>query len=167
MSATPNPYLYVLEEPFSRAEVLEELSQTPARLREAVGTANEAALLRRGSADGWSAFQTFCHVRDATLTYASRFRWIVFDDNPLMPDYDEKNWVAASKDTPADVPDILEQVAASRADLVRVLSRLDVEAWLRTGRHEVAGSIILEHYVRHQVVHERMHLEQIRNALNS
>ena len=166
MAATSNPYLYVLKEPLRRAEVLEELALMPARLREAVGIAPEKALLRGGTPAGWSAFQTFLHVRDATLTYAARFRWIVFNDNPLMPDYDENNWVAASKDIPADIPEILELVAASRADLVRVLSRLDENGWQRTGRHEVAGSIVLEDYARHQVVHERMHLGQIRSALD-
>jgi len=167
VAATPNPYLYVLEEPLSRSDVLEELSLMPARLREVVAGVPPATILRRGAPDEWSAFQTFCHVRDATLTYAARFRWIVFNDNPLMPDYDENNWVAASKDTPADVPEILDQIAASRADLVRVLSRLDEEGWQRTGSHEVAGSIVLEHYARHQVVHERMHLRQIKETLAS
>jgi len=167
VAATSNPYLYVLKEPLGRAEVLAELAGMPARLREAVGGAPEAALVRRSVPDEWSAFQTFCHVRDATLTYAARFRWIVFNDNPLMPDYDENNWVEASKDTPADGPEVLDQIAASRADLVRVLSRLDEEGWQRTGSHEVAGSIVLEHYARHQVVHERMHLRQIKETLAS
>jgi len=142
------------------------MAQMPSALRAIVGPADPERLSRVPTDGEWSAFQTLCHLRDATFIYAARFRWIIFDDNPPMPDYDENNWVAASHDTPADIPEILEQVAASRADLVRVLSRLDDRAWRREGRHEVAGGICLEHYARHQVVHEALHLEQIQMVLS-
>lgn len=167
MAREPNPYLYVLDEPLARAEVLERLASMPARLREAVAGATDHTLLRRASADDWSAFETFQHVRDAALVYSARFRWMVFDDDPLLMNYDENAWVAAAKDVPGDVPAILNEIAASRADLVRVLSRLTDEEWRRTGRHEVAGPVVLEDYVRHQVAHEAMHLEQIRAALTA
>ena len=164
MASAPNPYLYVLDESLSIPRVVDRLAGMPARLRDTVAGIDAAALVRAPADDEWTAFQTLCHLRDATLTYAARFRWIVFDDDPLMPDYDENNWVAASKDTPEDVRDILDQVAASRADLVRVLSRLEPAQWQRTGRHAVADSIVLEHYARHQVAHEEMHLGQIAAA---
>ncbi|MGE3074292.1 MAG: DinB family protein [Dehalococcoidia bacterium] len=165
MAAGPNPYLYVLDEPLTRAQVLAELAAMPSRLAEVVDGATAEVMIRRPTPDEWSAFETFQHVRDATLTYAARFRWIVFNDNPPLPDYDENNWVATSRDMPSDIPEILDQVAASRADLIRVLSRLDDAQWMREGRHEIAGGICLEHYARHQVAHERMHLEQIGVAL--
>jgi hypothetical protein len=165
MQPRPNPHLYHLDRPLTRDEVLAELAALPERLREALEGASEARLVDPPRPGDWSAFQVLCHVRDATFTYAARFRWIVFNDDPFMPDYDENNWVAACRDTPADVPEILEQVVCSRRDLVRVLSRMPEAAWRRTGRHEVAGSIVLEDYARHQVAHEAMHLGQIRAAL--
>lgn len=134
----------------------------PAELRALVANAN----LLRTSADGeWSAFQTLCHMRDAALIYALRFRGMVFDDDPLLTNYDENNRVNAARDTVVDVSAILDEIAASRSDLVRLLSRLTEAEWQRTGRHEIAGSIVLEHYVRHQIAHEVMHLDQIRAAL--
>lgn len=166
MSAAPNPYLYVLDDSLSRADALARLAAMPSLLR-AILSPRAPAGLSRVSADGeWTAFQTFCHMRDAAFVYALRFRWMVFDDDPLLTNYDENNWVAAAKDAVSDVPDILDDIAASRADLVRVLSRLSDAEWRRTGRHEVAGTVALEDYVRHQVAHEAMHLEQIRAALD-
>lgn len=165
MPDEPNPYLYRLERPLSRAELLAELATMPERLRSALEGADAAALTNPPGADDWSAFQVLCHIRDATLTYAARFRWIVFNGDPFMPDYDENNWVKASRDTPADIPGMLDEVACSRRDLIRVLSRMPEAAWFRTGRHEVAGSIVLEHYASHQVAHEDMHLGQIRAAI--
>lgn len=163
----PNPYLYAFDPKIPRAEVLAALAAMPAALRESVRGAGGQALVRRPSADAWSAFETVCHVRDATLAYAARFRWMIFDSDPFLPNYEENNWVAASMDTPEDIPQILDEVAASRSDLMRVLTRLPGEAWLRTGRHEIAGTIVLEHYARHKAVHEALHLEQIRATLGS
>lgn len=165
MATEPNPQLYVLDLPLTREAVLAELAAMPGRLRVAVAHGNDEAFTRTRGLGEWSAFQTLCHVRDAALVYSARFRWIVFDDDPALPNYDENNWVAASKDAPADIPEMLEQVAASRADLVRVLTRLPAEGWERTGRHQVMGLVVLEHYVRHQVAHEAIHLEQIRAAM--
>lgn len=134
----------------------------PDQLRALVANAN---LLRAPAEGEWTAFQTLLHMRDAAFIYALRFRWMVFDDDPLLTNYDENNWVTAAQDTLEDVPQVLAEIAASRSDLVRVLSRLPEDAWQRGGRHEIAGPIMLEHYVRHQVAHEAMHLEQIGAAI--
>ena len=137
----------------------------PDRLRLAVAGRPSETLLRRPDNGDWSAFQVVCHVRDATLAYAARFRGIIFNDDPFLPDYDENNWVESCRDVPSDLPEILDEIAASRSDLVRVLSRLPEQGWQRTGRHEAMGSVVLEHYARHQVVHEAMHVDQIAKAL--
>jgi hypothetical protein len=160
----PNPYFYVLDRPLSRPQVIDELAAMPSRLRAAIERAPSPALTRAPAPGEWSAFQTLLHLRDATLVYAIRFRFIAFNDDPLLPNYDEEAWVARAGDTVDDVPAILDEIAASRSDLVRVLSRLPDEAWSREGRHEVAGPIVLEHYARHQVVHEAMHLDQFEAA---
>ena len=167
MAAEPKPYLYKLERPLTRNELLDQLADVPAGLRELVSEASPMALTRSPGDESWSAFQTLCHMRDAALVYSVRFRWMVFDDDPLLPNYDENNWVAAAKDVPGDVAEIVEEIAASRRDLVRVLTRLPEEAWARAGRHEVAGTIVLEHYVRHQLAHEEQHLRQVRAALGA
>jgi hypothetical protein len=103
-------------------------------------------------------------MRDASIVYSARFRWIIFDDDPLLPNYNEDNWVESAHDTVEDLPAMLDEIAASRADLIRVLGRLPDDAWSRTGRHEVIGRVTLEPYVRHQLAHERAHLAQIAAA---
>jgi hypothetical protein len=159
--------MYVLEGYPSREGVLEGLASVPGRLRALAGTATAAQLQSPGPGGGWSAFQVCCHVRDGALVYSSRFRWIVFNDDPVLPSMDEKNWVVAARDTVDDLPAMLDEIAASRADLMRVLSRLPDEAWGRTGRHEILGSVVLGPYVRHQLAHEEMHLSQIAAALGA
>jgi hypothetical protein len=75
--------------------VVEELAAMPDRLRQDVGSIGREALVSRQAPAEWSAFQTLCHFRDAALVYAVRFRQIVFDEDPFLPDYDENDWVAA------------------------------------------------------------------------
>ncbi len=165
MPADPLPQLYTLSDPLSRDQLLDQLATMPAALRDAFHGQPRAKLLTRSGPGEWSAFQTLCHFRDAALVYTLRFRFMVFDDDPLLPNYDENNWVESARDRPEDLPAILHEVAASRAGLVRVLSGLDDGAWHRTGRHEVIGTVMFDAYVRHQLAHERMHLTQIQSAL--
>lgn len=167
MPRVPNPSLYRLEPPLALAATVTELAATPRHLRMAVAEANADALVRPGPGGGWSAFQVVCHFRDAALVYSLRFRFIVFDSEPLLPNYDENNWVAAARDRVEDLPEILNEIAASRSDLVRVLGHLEAAAWMRTGRHEVLGAVVLRDYVPHQLAHERQHLAQIRAALGA
>jgi hypothetical protein len=103
MNPNPNPGLYRFDPSIPRSQVLAELAAMPGRLRRAVTGATAEALLRRRSNDGWCAFETLCHFRDATLAYAARFRWIVFNNDPFLPDYDENNCSSAegySEDVP-------------------------------------------------------------------
>jgi hypothetical protein len=156
--------LYTLDRDLPRGDVLDALAATPARLRALVESQSADALMRQPAGE-WSAFQVCCHMRDAALVYSARFRWMTFDDDPVLPNYNEDNWVASSRDTPVDLPAILDQIAASRGDLIRVLSRLPDGAWTRTGRHEVIGRVELEPYVRHELAHEEAHLAQLQAAL--
>jgi len=162
---TPVFELYRLDDEPTREAVLDELGAIPLRLREAVSRADASSLMRAPAPGEWPAFQVVCHMRDAALVYAARFRWIVFDEDPFLPNYNEDNWVAASRDTVDDLPAILDELAASRSDMIRVLRRLPDEAWTRTGRHEVIGPVALEPYVRHQLAHDRAHLAQLEAAL--
>jgi hypothetical protein len=159
--------LYELSETLDRPAALDALAAIPGELLKLVQATPAAKLAVRPSPDQWSAFDTLQHMRDCAMVYGARFRWILFNDDPFLPDYDENNWVAASRDTPADAVDMAEEFAAWRRDLVRMLRRLPDGAWQRTGRHEVLGTVVLEPYVRHQLEHERMHLDQIAAATRS
>jgi hypothetical protein len=156
--------LYELDGDLAPGAVLDRLEEIPARLK-ALAAAASADALEAHHEGEWSAFQACCHMRDAAIVYTARFRWMIFDDDPVLPNYDEDNWVAASRDAVADLPAILGEITASREGLVRVLRRLPPEAWQRTGRHEVIGRVVLEPYVRHELAHEEMHLAQVAAAL--
>jgi hypothetical protein len=109
--------------------------------------------------------QTMRHVRDIAQVYGMRFKWIILQDDPLLANYEENDWAARSPDGPPELPAMLDEIAAYRAETVRLLRSLDDAGWRRTGRHEVIGVVELEPYVRHELAHEEQHLAQLTAAL--
>jgi hypothetical protein len=156
--------LYTLDRALTRAQLIDELAAIPARLSDMLASRTPDAMLR-GSTDEWSPMQVLRHLRDATQVYGMRFKWMILNDDPFLPNYDEDRWAADSPDGPEDVGAMLLEVAAYRAETVRLLRALSDAGWSRTGRHEVMGTVVLEPYVRHQLAHEEMHLNQLERAL--
>jgi hypothetical protein len=166
MTSEPVPSLYLLpSEDIPLEAVLDRLAGVPQRLRSMTGSVSVEALGARPGPDEWSAFEAICHMRDAALIYGLRFQWIALEDAPFLPNYDEDRWAELTTETPGDVPQMVDEMATARSGLMRMLSRLPAEAWSRTGRHEVLGEVELEPYVRHQLAHEEMHLEQVAATL--
>ena len=159
------PGLYPLERDLTRAELVDALADTPQRLRALVAGRDADALERRPAPDAWSAFEVCKHLRDAVQVYGMRFKWMVLQDDPFLPNYEEDRWVADSPDGAAGVAQLIDELAAYRAETVRLLRALPPDGWLRSGRHELNGAVQLEMYVRHQIAHEELHLAQLEAAL--
>jgi hypothetical protein len=157
--------LYTLDSEMTRDEVIDGLAATPSRLREILGAADVAAIERRGEDGGWSAIEVLRHVRDVIQVYGMRFKWMILDEEPFLPNYDEDRWAAQHPDGTAAIGAMLSEIAAYRAETVRLLRALPDAGWSRRGRHPVLGVVELEPYVRHQLAHELQHIEQLRAAL--
>jgi DinB superfamily len=154
--------LYRLDASLTREELIAELAVMPDLVRSMVTGRGVEELERRTRLDEWSAIQVCKHLRDAAQVYGMRFKWMILNDDPVLPNYDENRWVAESPDGAQDVQRLLHEIAAYRSETVRLLRALSPQGWSRTGRHEVLGSVALEEYVRHQVEHERRHLQQLK-----
>ena len=165
MPAT-NPKLYRLDRDVTTEQLLTELAATPTRLSDVVGQ-RAADLARAGVGDEWSPLEVVRHVRDVVQVYGMRFKWMILQDDPFLPDYDENRWAAGSPDGVADIGAILSDIEAYRGETLRLLRSLAPEGWMRRGRHEVLGVVELASYVRHQLAHEQQHLEQLERALGT
>ena len=165
MGSQPLFRLYELDRELSREELVTALADTPGRFREVLQRRPAEELERRPDGGGWSAIEVVRHVRDIVQVYGMRFKWMILQDDPYLPNYDEDRWVADSPDGPAQLDVVLDEIAAYRAETVRLLRALPPDGWSRRGRHEVLGSVELEPYVRHQLAHEEQHLAQLAEAL--
>ena len=166
-TSTPVFELYKLDQEMTRDEVIDGLAETPLVLREIVGGVDAAALERPVEDGGWPAIGVLRHLRDVVQVYGMRFKWMILDEDPFLPNYDEDRWVAEHPDGVADIEAMLREMEAYRDETVRLLRALPAEGWSRTGRHEVLGVVELEAYVRHQLAHELGHVGQLRAALGS
>ncbi len=165
---TMQPFeLYRLERDLSTDQVVDELAQTPARMRGLVAGCDAAALERRLTPEAWSPLEVCRHMRDVVQVYGMRFKWMILEDDPFLPNYDEDRWVATSPDGPAHLDSILAELEAYRGETTRLLRSLTPEGWSRSGRHEVLGAVVLKAYVQHQLAHELQHLVQLGVALGA
>jgi hypothetical protein len=167
MGNQPLFQLYQLDRELSRDEVIAALAVTPARFRDILRGRPAEELERRQDGGGWSAIEVLRHVRDVVQVYGMRFKWMILQDDPFLPNYDEDRWVAASPDGAAQLDAVLDELAAYRAETVRLLRALPPGGWSRRGRHEVLGALELEPYVRHELAHEEQHLAQLTEALGA
>jgi hypothetical protein len=165
---TTEPFeLYRLEEDLTREQVIEGLSRVPADLRRVLAGCAHEVLSRRRGAEEWSAIEVCRHLRDVVQVYGMRFKWMILDDDPLLPNYDEDRWVAQHPDGVTELDAMLTEISAYRAETVRLLRSLPPQSWERTGRHEVLGRVQLDAYVRHELAHERGHLRQLAHAIGT
>lgn len=156
--------LYRPDRDYSREELLEQLATMPRRLRELLSGRDAPALQRRAVIGDWSPIEVCRHLRDITQVYGMRFKWMILQDDPFLPNYDEDRWVAESPDGPGEIESMLREIEAYRGETLRLLRSMPSGGWSRTGRHEVLGTVELEEYARHQAAHEEQHLAQLRAA---
>ncbi len=160
----PTFELYRPERDYTREQLLVQLATMPPRLRELLTGRDSAALRRRTVTADWSPMEVFRHLRDIAQVYGMRFKWIILQDDPFLPNYDEDRWVSESPDGPDEIESLIREIEAYRGETLRLLRSLPPAGWSRRGRHEVLGVVELEAYVRHQVAHEEQHLAQLRSA---
>lgn len=156
--------LYRPDRDYTRDELLAQLAIMLPRLRELLIGRDAAALQRRVVTGDWSPIEVFRHLRDIAQVYGMRFKWIIMEDDPFLPNYDEDRWVSESPDGPDEVASVLCEIEAYRGETLRLLGSIPADGWSRRGRHEVLGIVGLEDYVRHQVAHEERHLAQLQAA---
>jgi hypothetical protein len=161
---TPLFRLYSTDRDLTREQLVDELGAVPARLRELVRAIDAQALDRRLAADEWSPMEICRHLRDIVHVYGMRFKWIILESEPFLPNYDEDRWVAGSPDGADDLDALLQELTAYRGETIRLLRSLSPDGWSRRGRHEILGWVELEPYIRHEFAHEEQHLSQLKRA---
>src|SRR5262245_10017504 len=117
---------YVSELPIGaarRGELIDEIEQLPARLRELVSGMNEAQLETRYK--NWTVRQIVHHLADSHVNAYVRFRLALTEDRPTIKPYDETRWAELADAKTADVElslRLLESLHGRWAELLRSLA---------------------------------------------
>lgn len=150
--------------PFTDAqkqEALNNIEQTPAKLRAAVKGLSEAQLDTPYRPDGWTVRQVVHHVPDSHLNSYVRCKLALTENEPTIKPYAEDRWaeLADTKATPIDVSLTLLDSLHNR--WMRLLRSLGPEDWKRTFRHPELGPMTLEKNLALYSWHGRHHVAHI------
>jgi uncharacterized damage-inducible protein DinB len=140
---------------------LEEIAQTPAKLRAAVAGLEDTQFDTPYRPGGWTVRQVVHHVPDSHLNSYVRFKLALTEDEPTIKTYAEDRWAELpdNKATPVEVSLTLLDSLHDR--WIRLLRSLTPEQWKRTFRHPDLGPMTLEKTLALYAWHGRHHVAHI------
>jgi uncharacterized damage-inducible protein DinB len=140
---------------------LDQIAETPAKLRSAVSELSETQLDTPYRPGGWTVRQVVHHVPDSHLNSYVRFKLALTENEPTIKPYAEDRWaeLADTKTTPIEVSLTLLESLHDR--WVRLLRSLTAEEWKRTFRHPELGAMTLEKALALYAWHGRHHVAHV------
>ncbi len=143
-----------------RAQYLEQVAQTPAKLRAAIQGLNDAQLDTPYRDGGWTPRQVVHHVADSHMNAFIRFKLGLTEDNPTIKPYAENLWAGlADQKLPTDISlPIVDNVHHRWVTVLRSMKETD---WARTFNHPELGVRRLDQSLALYAWHGRHHVAHI------
>jgi len=143
-----------------KKQYLDDIEQTPARLREAVRGLSDAQLNTPYRDGGWTVRQVVHHVPDSHMNSYVRFKLALTEDAPTIKPYMEDRW--------AEMPDSREPIENSLIMLdslhhrwTTVLRGMSDADWKRRFNHPERGVMTLEEALALYAWHGRHHVAHV------
>jgi uncharacterized damage-inducible protein DinB len=144
-----------------RAEMIQLLEDTPARLRRAVEGLVEGQLETPYRPGGWTVRQVVHHVPDSHINAYVRFRLALTESTPAIKTYEEHLWAELPDARTAPLEISLPLLEALHRRWTLMLRALDEAQWKRPFRHPEMGEMALEQSLAHYAWHSRHHVAHI------
>jgi hypothetical protein len=144
-----------------RRSFLNQVEETPARLRAAIEGLTEEQLNTPYRDGGWTIRQVVHHVPDSHLNSYIRFKWALTENEPLIKAYHEDRWAELqdSKSTPVQVS--LTLLHSLHERWMNLLRSFNSDDWKKTLRHPELGVMTLEKMLALYAWHGRHHVAHI------
>jgi uncharacterized damage-inducible protein DinB len=144
-----------------KKQYLDDIEQTPARLRAAVRGLSDEQLDTPYRDGGWTVRQLAHHVPDSHMNAYIRFKLALTEDEPTIRPYMEDRWaeLPESKQAPIDVSLALLDSLHQRWTIV--LRNIPDADWKRTFRHPEMGLLSLEKTLALYAWHGRHHVAHV------
>ncbi|MBW8878892.1 MAG: putative metal-dependent hydrolase [Acidobacteria bacterium] len=144
-----------------RLELIEQIAETPERLRAAVHGLSHQQLDTPYRPGGWTVRQVIHHVPDSHLNAYVRFKLALTEETPTVKLYAEALW-AALPDTGRTAPEVsLTLLDALHKRWVILLRALDDEGFARTLQHPEKGLLTLDQMLALYAWHGRHHVAHV------
>ena len=142
-------------------QVVQRLAAVPDRIARAVAGWSDERLRTAPAAGEWPASAVLAHLRASDDILAPRLLMMLTRDNPPLPAFDERRWAEVAGYVDLDFAASLAAFTLRRAELVAALRRATADDWLRTGAHELRGTVTLLDVARGLLDHEEEHCAQL------
>jgi DinB superfamily len=124
-----------------------------------------ASIAERPEPDEWSVLECLGHAADAELVAASRYRWILAQDEPPLVGYDQDLWVDRLRHGQDDPEELLATFEALRRANLALWARSHEDERARVGVHSERGPESYELTFTMIAGHDRFHLDQARRVI--
>ncbi|MCC7014164.1 MAG: DinB family protein [Planctomycetes bacterium] len=151
--------------PEERSALWERYVDAPARLRTALERVPKDALQWRPAPDKWSIHEVVAHCADSETVAATRIRYVVCEDQPVIQGYDQDRWARASNYHSMPLELALRQVEQVHAWTAEFLRALPDSALERVATHTESGAYSAEKWLRIYAKHIDDHVVQIERTL--
>ncbi len=144
-----------------RRQMIDEIEETPARLRAAVAGLTPEQLDTPYRPDGWTVRQVAHHVPDSHLNAYIRFKLALTEPEPAVKTYEEALWAELpdTRSVPVEVSLVLlENLHRRWVALLRSLAAADFE---KTVRHPDFGVLNLNQLLGMYSWHGRHHVAHV------
>jgi uncharacterized damage-inducible protein DinB len=144
-----------------KAKFLDDVEQTPARLRAAVAGLSESQLDTPYRDGGWTVRQVVHHVPDSHMNSYIRCKLALTEENPTIKPYMEDLWAELPEAKSAPIEMSLSLLENLHRRWMLLLRNLKPQEWKRTFRHPELGPMPLEKNLALYSWHGRHHVAHI------
>ncbi|HKI00176.1 MAG TPA: bacillithiol transferase BstA [Candidatus Sulfotelmatobacter sp.] len=144
-----------------KPQYLNDIEQTPARLRAAVKGLTDTQLDTPYRDGGWTVRQVVHHVPDSHMNAFIRFKLALTEEEPTIKPYAEDRWALLGDVAATPVETSLCLLDCLHQRWAGLLRSLTAEQWKRTFRHPEIGVMTLEKTLAMYAWHGRHHVAHI------
>jgi hypothetical protein len=144
-----------------RQRLIDQIAETPTRLRAAVEGLSPQQLDTPYRPGGWTVQQVVHHLPDSHLNSYIRFRLALTEDEPTIKPYYEERWAELDDARHAPIDISLALLEALHHRWVLLLRSLRTQEFARTFIHPELGLVSLDMNVSLYAWHGRHHVAHI------
>ena len=146
-----------------KRKFLDDIEQTPARMRAAVAGLSDAQLDTPYRDGGWTVRQVVHHVPDSHMNSYVRFKLAMTENEPTIKPYMENLWAELPEAKTAPIEMSLTLLENLHRRWLAFLRELKPQDWKRAFRHPELGLMPLDKNLALYAWHGNHHLAHITN----
>jgi hypothetical protein len=144
-----------------RREMIDQIAETPAKLRAAVAGFSEAQFDTPYREGGWTVKQVIHHLADSHLNAFVRFKLALTEDRPSVKTYEQQLWAELVDARTAPVAPSLAMLEGLHQRWVILLRQMSAADFARQFQHPEHGLMKLERVLAMYAWHGRHHVAHI------